>query len=273
MSGLIRAFASLNKRALAAVFLLAILSLVSLCAPLLAPYDPVQTHPEQQLAPPTTDHLLGTDFLGRDVLSRLLYGGRWTLLTAAASTGVAVVVGFSLGIFTSSGKWFGYVGDALINALLSLPGLLVALVVVTILGQGLTPIILATGLAQTPFFAQVMRGAVLTAEKAGYIEAARAIGCTRLRILTHHILPNVRGTLFAYAGVIFAYSILNSAALSFLGIGGDFGAPDWGVMLAESRNGFRAAPWVALAPGLMIAIMVICVNTLVDELSGFTRRN
>lgn len=245
--------------------LLIALALLVIAAPLLAPADPTRTDPANQLQPPSADHLLGTDLLGRDVLSRALYGGRHTLLIAALATLIAVVPGIALGLLGAVDAADRIIA-ALINALLAFPGLLLALLALTLLGQGAIPLALATGCTQIAPCARVTRSAVVQVRALGYVEAADALGATELRIVMYHILPNILVTIAAYTGAIFAYAILNSAALSFLGLGGEPGVPDWGVMLYEGRQAFRSAPWIAAAPGIGITLAVILVNRAADEL-------
>ncbi len=236
-------------------------------APLIAPADPMRTDPAHPLQAPDGGHLLGTDLLGRDVLSRALYGGQHTLLIAALATALALLPGVLLGLLAvasdSTFEWVDRAVNVVINALLAFPGLLLALLLITLLGQGALPLALATGIPQIAPCARVTRTAVLRVRALGYVEAARSLGAGRRAIL-RHILPNIAATVLAYAAVIFAYSILNSAALSFLGLGGQPGIPDWGVMLYEGRQAFRSAPWIAAAPGLGITLTVMLVNRAAD---------
>lgn len=237
--------------------------------PFFAAHDPVQTNPAQQLQAPDSTHLLGTDLLGRDVLSRYLYGGRQTLITALAATMFAVATGTALGLLM--GMQAGRL-DALltpvINALLALPGLILALVVLAAAGRGTLPLSLAIGLSQTASTALIVRTAALTVRTQPYVEAAYALGAARARVVTRHILPNIAPTLAAYASVMFGYALLNGAALTFLGVGYVPGTPDWGVMLAEGRALLRSAPWIGLAPGVTIAALVWAVNSLADTLTS-----
>jgi peptide/nickel transport system permease protein len=241
---------------------------VVLVAPLLAPQDPMQMDTLAGLQPPSEAHLLGTDRFGRDMLSRLLYGAQRTLSIATLATGIAIVPGLLLGLAAGMGRASidGAI-MALINALLAFPGFLLALVVVTLVGAGTFSIALATGIALLAQYARVVRAAVYTVRGQEYVEAARALGAPSLRVMLGHILPNVMPTLLAYAGVMFSYSLLNSAALSFLGLGGDLGAPDWGAMLFEGRMTFQSAPWVSFAPGLALTLVVLAVNSAADRLS------
>ncbi len=246
--------------------LLILLIFFVLVAPLLAPFDPTRTDAPNQLLPPSAEHWLGTDLLGRDVLSRALYGGQHTLIIAVLATLIALTPGILLGLLSQVAGADRLVA-LLINAALAFPGLLLALLVITLLGQGALPLALATGIPQIAPCARVTRAALLAVRSQGYVEAAEALGASRIRVIARHLFPNILTTVLAYAGVIFAYAILNSAALSFLGLGGEPGIPDWGVMLYEGRQAFRSAPWIAAAPGLAVTITVILVNRAADEVT------
>ncbi len=257
-----------------ALFILILIFLVSLAAPVIAPFDPMRTTAGPALQSPDSEHLLGTDHLGRDVLSRLFYGGRRTLSMASLATLVAVTVGLPLGLSAGAlGRRINQVVTVINNSMLAIPPLVIALVVLTLLGQGMVQLALATGIAQIPAFVQVTRSATITVRFANYVEGAQAIGATRLYIAVNHIFPNIKPTLLSYTGVTFAYTIINSAALSFLGLGGDPGVPDWGVIVAEGRLAFQTAPWVAIAPGLAIVITVMAVNTVADRLAAHSSSN
>lgn len=251
------------KRSLA---VLGFLILITLLAPWLAPADPMQTDPANALQPPSGEHLLGTDSLGRDVLSRTLYGGQRTLLITAAATIISTCLGLPLGLASGlAGGWRDSLLTAITNALLAFPSLLLALVALTLLGVGGGSLAVATGLAQVGAYARVTRSAVVAVRSTQYVEAAYALGAPRRRVLLLHILPNIQPALLAYTGVVFSYNLLNSAALSFLGLGGEPGIPDWGVMLAEGRAALRAAPWISLVPGLAITLTVTAMNHVARE--------
>jgi len=240
-------------------------------APVIAPADPMRTDAAIQLQSPGRAHWLGTDLLGRDVLSRVLYGGQRTLLIAALGTLLAIVPGTLVGLVAGIvGSKLDTVVVTVLNALMAFPGLMLGLVIVTVLGGGIFPLAMATGFAQAAPYARITRSAVIAVRSMGYVEAAEAAGANRLHITRHHILPNVQMMLLAYAGVVFSYSILNSAALSFLGLGGEPGVPEWGVMLAEGRTAFRAAPWIGFAPGVAITVTVWAVNRLADKPANAT---
>ena len=247
---------------------LSLVILVTLAAPILAPFDPMSTNAGEALQSPNSQNPLGTDLLGRDVLSRVLYGGQRTLGVASLATMIAIVPGLITGLMAGTlGSYVDWGIMVVVNSLLAIPPLVIALVILTLLGQGASQLAIATGTAQIAVFAQVTRSATTAVRSAEYVQASRALGATRFHSTVRHILPNIRPTLNSYAGVVFAYSILNSAALSFLGLGGDPGVPDWGTILADGRLAFQIAPWVAIVPGLMIMITVMAVNTLADHLA------
>ncbi|MFN8451511.1 MAG: ABC transporter permease subunit [Anaerolineae bacterium] len=238
------------------------LALLVIAAPLLARRPDAHRSGEPATAaqrrPPAGNRPAGATTAGA-------YGGRHTLLIAALATLIAVVPGVALGLLGAV-DGADRVVAVLINALLAFPGLLLALLVLTLLGQGAIPLALATGCTQIAPCARVTRSAVIQVRALGYVEAA---GARRYRISYSHVshpaeyrCDNCR----LYGRVIFAYTILNSAALSFLGLGGEPGVPDWGVMLYEGRQAFRNAPWIAAAPGLGITLVVILVNRAADGL-------
>jgi peptide/nickel transport system permease protein len=238
--------------------------LVLLVSPVLLPLaDPMTTRADI-LEPPQAAYPLGTDALGRDVLSRMIYGGRHTVSVAIIASLIALIPGTAMGIL------LGLAGDSadraamvVVNTLLAVPGLVFALVVLTLLGSG--AVALAIGASQVMIVAQVMRGAVRSSRRAGHIEAARSLGAGWGHIVWWHILADIRPIVLAYAGVVFSYSLLNGAALSFLGLGVELGQPDWGAMLAEGRSYVREAPWISLFPGLAITLTVMAVNGIADR--------
>lgn len=236
--------------------------------PLLINHDPLAADPANQLKPPALSHILGTDLLGRDVLSRYLHGGRHTLLSAFGATVFALGAGTCLGIAAGTGMGIAVsLLKAVLTGLLALPGVVIALVVLAALGRGVIPLSLAIGLSQTAPTAVVIQAAVLTIRAQLYVEAAYALGASNNYILFAHILPNILPTLAAYGSAVFGYALLNGAALTFLGVGAAPGTPDWGVMLAEGRAVFRSAPWISIAPGLTITVIVWAVNNLADSLN------
>jgi len=248
------------------VLLLMVVGL-SLAAPSLAPYDPIATAPAHQLLPPSLAHPAGTDLFGRDVWSRLLWGGWRSLGAGVLAVGLAVLPGGLLGLLA------GYTGGRLdsllmrgVDVLLAFPSLLLALTIVALLGPGLGSAVLAVGLAGVPRFARVVRAGALGVRSETFIEAARVVGCRPGRILLRHVAPNVRGIIIPLCSLEVGYALLNISALGFLGLGAQPPTPEWGAMLAEGRVLLRHAPWIAAAPGLAISFSVLAFNLLGDAL-------
>lgn len=251
------------------IFFLVLIAAISLLAPWIAPHDPLDAVTGQELRPPSAQFWLGTDLLGRDVYSRVLFGGRRTLTIALLALALAVGPGLLIGTLAGYvGGWFDQAVRVVIDALLAFPGLLLALSVIALLGSGSLAVGIAAGVAGLPAYARVARAAARDVRSRPYVEAARAIGATPRAILAAHILPNMLGTLLAFATVTLSWAILNAATLNFLGFGGDPAAPEWGTMLAEGRQAFRIAPWAVIAPGVAIMLTVLATNLVADSLAG-----
>ncbi len=243
---------------------LATIILATTLAPVIAPYDPMAITGEPY-QPPTREHLFGTDTLGRDVLSRTLFGGQQSLSIVLIGVAIIILPGTVLGMSAGFyGQWTDRLLMASMDILLAFPNLLLALVIITLLGSGGWQIAIAVGIAGLPAYARIARTATATTRNALYIDAARAIGVRSDRLLSHHLLPNVLPLLLSFAAVSLSWTMLNSAALAFLGFGGDPSVPNWGVMLAEARYAFRVAPWMSIPPGLAITATVMAVNRLAD---------
>jgi ABC-type dipeptide/oligopeptide/nickel transport system permease subunit len=245
--------------------LLATMVLSSALAPWLAPYDPLATDPPNQFAVPGGEHLLGTDFLGRDVLSRALWGGRASLAGAALATtlsvGLGLCIGGAAGMLSDAVDW---VLMRAVDVSLAFPGLLLAIALVAMLGVGRWQVALAVGLSLAPAYSRLSRAAVLTVREHFYIEAARALGASRWWMFIHHVLPNIAGQMVTFGVVHYAWALLNIAALDFLGLSGSPSSPTWGTMLAEGREYLRVAPWVAVTPGAMLTLTVVSMIALGD---------
>ena len=247
--------------------ILILIVLLSVLAPFLTSIDPLYAS-GQGLRPPSAAHWLGTDLIGRDIFSRLLYGGQSSLLNAAAATLIAIFPGTVIGMFVGfAGGWLDALFGLLLDAMLAFPSLLMALALITIIGTGTLPIVLAAGLAGFPPFSRVARAAVRQIRTVGYIESARSIGSTERHILWVHVLPNVTPILLSFGGVIFSWALLNESALAFLGFAGNLSTPDWGIMLAAGRQTMLSAPLAAIAPGLLITLTILAVNRLVDRIT------
>lgn len=245
-----------------------ILVLMAIFAENAAPYDPFAINRAQLMKPPGVSYYLGTDHLGRDILSRLIFGARISLFVGIVAVLVGVVVGSVLGIVSG---YFGGKVDLLIqryiDAQMAFPAIILALTILAALGPGLFNVMFAIGIAGIPRNTRVVRGSVLSEKENAYIEAARAIGCSNLRIMGRHVLPNVLAPIIVMATVYMGTAITSEAALSFLGVGVPPPNPSWGGMLSgPHRTYMLVAPWMALFPGLTITITVLAWNLLGDAL-------
>jgi len=243
------------------------LALLAIFAPWVAPYRPDEIHPIDSLLAPCARYLLGTDDLGRDVLSRIIFGARVSLMVGAIAIGIATAVGVSLGLAA------GYVGgrlDAFImrvmDALLAFPAILLAIALMAVLGPSLENAMIAIGIINIPAFARITRANVLSIREKEFVEAARALGAWRIYVAVLVILPNCLSPLIVQGSLGLAYAILVEAALSFLGLGVQPPEPSWGSMLAFGRNLLSQAPWYATFPGLAIFVTVLGLNFLGDGL-------
>lgn len=242
--------------------LLVLFTLLSAAAPwLFSSIDPYATAPAAKLLPPGAGHWLGTDELGRDLYTRLLYGARLSVLAALLAVGLALVCGLGLGIVA------GFIGgrsDAvimrLIDVMLALPGLLLALAIVTAIGFGTLPVAIAVGVGIIPGFARTTRAEVLRVKTLPYVEAARLGGASWTRTLLRHVLPNAWGPVAVLATLDFGAAILATAGLSFLGFGAQPPAAEWGTLIANGRQFLMTAPWVSLLPGLVVVLVVFSLN-------------
>jgi len=253
--------------ALAALAWLALVGLGASLAPLLATSGPLDAEPVRSLLPPGPGGVLGTDLLGRDILMRLLWGGRWTLGMGLLALAVAVGLGLPVGLAAGN---LGSQADAalmrLVDALLAFPALLLAIAAVAVLGMGLASAAVAVGLAAAPPYARVTRSVAMEVRGQPYIEAARAVGCGPWRIALRHVLPNAIPSLIAFAATQLGWVLINGAALNFLGLGAPPGTPEWGAMLAEGRAYLRDAPWIGVFPGLALTLTVLAANLVGDGL-------
>lgn len=246
---------------------LGIVAAVTLLAPLLAPYPATEMHAIDRFASPGRPYLLGTDFFGRDLFSRILYGYRTSLLVAVLSVAFAMVLGSALGIIA------GYAGGTIDSALMrtmdilfAFPVLLLAITVVVILGAGTLTTVLAIGIVYVPIFARIARGPTLVVREQAYVEAAKVIGLQPLRIIVRHILPNVSTPILVQATINLATAILFESALSFLGLGTQPPYPSLGLMVSEGRNYLELSPWPTVFPGLAIVLAVLGFNLVGDAL-------
>jgi peptide/nickel transport system permease protein len=245
--------------------LLLLIILGCLLAPLLAPYGETEQNLSASLAPASARHLLGADKMGRDLLSRLLYGGRVTLLNAVAVVALSAVIGLPLGLFSG---YYGGRFDAVIgrfcDVLLSFPSLLLAFLLVAALGRGVANAVIALGIIYVPMLTRLVRSLTLIEKNKTYVEAAESIGFSRNHIIFRHIFPNCLVTVLVQLALDLAYAILDLASLSFIGLGVRPPAADWGAMLEEGRNFLLQSPLLALAPGAAIVLTVVSLNIFCD---------
>ena len=257
-----------HKTAVFCSFCLGLLLLCAIFAPYLAPYDPYEADYEALSALPSLTHLMGTDDLGRDVLSRIIYGSRISLLIAFSSVFLGGLLGVSLGL--ASGYFAGLM-DALLmrfcDVLFAFPGILLAIAVVAILGPGLSSVIIAVATFSVPAFARLVRAEVLSLKTKAYVEAAQSMGASDLRVILLHILPGVLPVTTVLFTMRLGLGILTAASLSFLGLGPEPDVPEWGNILGTSRNLMMAGAWHAsVFPGLAIFFAVLSFNLLGDAL-------
>lgn len=266
-----RAFFS-NTLAVFGLAVIVLFILMAIFAPLIAPYDPIRDQDlVAKFAGPSAVHWLGQDELGRDILSRILYGARISLTAGIVSVVFATTVGTLVGVTAGyAGRWIDALLMRLMDVLLAFPSILLAIVIVSILGQGLTNAMLAVGIVNVPQIARVVRSAVISVRERDYIEAERALGASHSRIVTVAILPNSLAPLIVQATLTLATAILDIAALSFLGLGAQAPTPEWGAMLTDAfRSGFGVfieGQHAILFPGIAIALSVLAVNFVGDGL-------
>ncbi len=262
-----------NRGAVIGLWIFVLLVITAIFAPVLAPYGPAERLPNANLLPPfweqggTTAHLLGTDAIGRDILSRLIYGARYSLFIGIIVTTLALVGGISIGVIAGYFRgWVDTVIMRVMDIILAFPSLLLALVLVAVLGPGLTNAMIAIALVLQPHFVRLTRAAVMSEKGRDYVTAAKVSGAGHLRLMFRTILPNCMAPLIVQASLSFSSAILDAAALGFLGMGAQPPTPEWGTMLAEAREFILRAWWVVTFPGLAILITVLAINLVGDGL-------
>ena len=264
---------SQNRGAVVGLVVFVLLVLTAVFASMLAPHDPTTQYREALLMPPvwaeggSAQFLLGTDAVGRDMLSRLIFGAQYSLFIGIVVVSVALVGGIIIGLLAGFfGGWIDNVIMRMMDVILAFPSLLLALVLVAVLGPGLTNAMIAIAIVYQPHFARLTRAAVMSEMKREYVTAARVAGAGNLRLMFKTILPNCLGPLIVQATLSFSSAVLDSAALGFLGMGAQPPAPEWGTMLAEAREFILRAWWVVTFPGLAILISVLAINLMGDGL-------
>ncbi|RCV65599.1 peptide/nickel transport system permease protein [Methanophagales archaeon] len=256
-----------HKIAMVGAVLILFLALIALFAPYIAPHDPIEINLKERLLAPNMEYPLGTDNLGRCMLSRIIYGARISLQIGIIVVGITSVIGITLGMIAG---YYGGVLDELImrgvDILLVFPGIILALVIAGILGPGIFNVMLALAIVGWTGYARVVRGVVLSVKEKEYVESARALGVGDWYIITRHILPSCVAPIIVIATLGMAYVILAAAALSFLGLGAQPPTPEWGSMLNNGKNFMRTAPHLTIFPGLAIMITILAFNFLGDGL-------
>ena len=253
---------------LAAFVLLLLVVASAIFAPYLGLSDPAEGSLIDRLQPPgTAGHILGTDELGRDLLSRLVWGGRISLVVGFAAVGFAAFIGVTLGLLSGylAGR-FDFWVQRFVDVLMAFPYILLALIVVAILGPGLTNTMFAISIAGIPYYVRIARGSALALRESEFVTASQAAGAPTWRILVHHVLSNSLSPIVVAATLDVGFMIMAAAGMSFLGLGAQPPTSEWGVMLSDGRQYLRVAPWVSLLPGSMIFIVVLTLNLLGDRL-------
>lgn len=254
-------------RLTAAASLVLILFVIALLAPLISPHDPLAQDPDRAYLPPGAGHLLGTDELGRDLFSRILWGARVSLPVAFVAVAVGLLVGGAIGLLAGyRGGVYDLLLMRLIDALLAFPGLVLAIAIVAALGPGLTKAMIAIGIVSVPVYARLVRGQVLQIKQLEFVTATRAMGAPHLRLVFGHVIPNLLNPIIVQVSLSAGFAILVEATLSFLGLGAQVPTPDWGQMINTGARFLNNDPYLALAPGVAISIAVYSFNWLGDSL-------
>ena len=244
--------------------------LVAIFAPIIAPFDPIYQNRQAFLAAPTTQNLMGTDDLGRDAFSRIVYGSRISLLVGVLTVVISICLGILIGMI--SGYFGGFVDmviQRIMDAIMAIPALILALFIAALLGPAIQNVIIALVIIEVPRFARIVRGEMLRIRETNYVEASRSIGSNSIRIIFKHGLPNMMAPIIVMASLAFGQTIIAEASLSFLGIGTPPPNPSWGLMLSDASRYMESAPWLVLFPGLALSLLVLAFNLLGDALRDF----
>lgn len=255
-----------RRLVLFAAIVLVVIVLAAIFAPLIAPYSPTSMRVTQRLRPPGAMNWLGTDEFGRDVLTRVMYGGRASLGIGMAVVFASMAAGTTLGLLSGYYRALDGIIMRFVDAMMSLPDILLAIFLLAVLGQSAANVVLALAIVYTPRVTRVVRGSTLVVRELPFVEAARTIGVSTRRILTVHILLNVASPIMVQATFIFAYAVLAEAGLSFLGTGAPPEVPTWGTMIASGQQYTDRAVWLVLFPGIAIVLSALCLQLLGDGL-------
>ena len=256
-----------NKLAVVALIILILLIIVAILAPVIAPYHYAEQHPKDSYAPPSAKYPLGTDKLGRDIFSRLVYGSRYSLSMGVIAVAIAAVIGITVGAVAGFyGGWVDNLLMRLLDVYQSIPMFLLCVTLAAILGPSLRNAIIALGVCTVPGYARIMRATVLTVREKEYIEAEKAINARDARIILKHIIPNAMAPIIVEITMGVGSCILSGASLSFIGLGAQAPIPEWGAMISDARSVMREAPTLSLYPGICVMLAVLSCNLLGDGL-------
>lgn len=256
-----------QRISMVALLVLAVLAVLAALAPFIAPYDPAATDVPRQFTPPGGAYLMGTDDLGRDAFSRLLYGTRISLVAPLIALAVAIGLGLPLGLLAGYvGGWLDWLVSRIADTFMSLPAIILAIALVAALGPSTVNAMIALGIVYAPRLMRVVRGAVLVVREETYIESSRSIGCSSPRILGAHVLPNIVPPIVVQISLMFGFAVLAEASLSFLGVGVQPPDASWGVLLRRGFVNLYEAPWLIIPPGIAIMIVVLAVQLIGDGL-------
>ncbi len=258
----------INTKILIGTVIILVLVLTAVFAPQLAKTGPNEADPLNTFVSPGKEHWMGTDNIGRDIWSRFCYGGRVSLLIGVTAMLIGTILGSVIGVIAGFyGSWVDSILSWFTEVLMAFPGMLLALSVMAILGPGLTNVIFAVGIGSIPQYMRMARSSVMKAREMDYVEAARCIGCTDLRLLFRHILPNILRPIIVLATLGIGSAILEGASLSFLGLGAQPMTPEWGSMLSSGRQFLRNAWWVSVFPGMGVFLVILSINFIGEGLS------
>ncbi|WP_284141075.1 MULTISPECIES: nickel transporter permease [unclassified Virgibacillus] len=256
-----------SKTSLIGLCIILLLIITAIFAPIIATHSTTDQSIVNRYQPPSSEHILGTDELGRDIFSRIVYGTRISIQIGVISVGISLVIGVLLGGLAGYfGRWVDQIIMRIIDIMMAFPSILLAIALVAVLGKSLTNAMIAVGLVGIPQFARIVRATVLSVKETEYIEAARSIGAKHRRILFQHVLPNSLAPIIVQATLGIGTAILDAAGLSFLGLGAQPPTPEWGAMLSDGRAALQTAPWVVAFPGLAIFLVVLGFNLFGDGL-------
>ncbi|MFZ3579316.1 nickel transporter permease [Virgibacillus sp. DJP39] len=256
-----------SKTSFIGLLIILILLITALFAPLIATHSTTELDMFNKYQSPSMEHWFGTDALGRDIFSRIVYGTRISIQIGLIAVGISMIIGVTLGgIAGYFGKWVDQIIMRLVDILLAFPSILLAIALVAVLGPSLRNAMIAVGIVGIPQFARIVRSAVISVKETEYIEAARSIGAKNSRVLTQHVLPNCVAPIIVQATLGIGTAILDAAGLSFLGLGAQPPTPEWGAMLSDGQAALQNAPWVVAFPGLAIFFVVLGFNLFGDGL-------